>query len=50
MSRSLGDLIAHKLGCSHVPEVEIYDLKGDEKSIIVGSDGVWELLTNEEVS
>lgn len=50
MSRSLGDVIAHKLGCSHVPEVEQYDLKGDEKSIIVASDGVWELLTNEEVA
>ena len=50
MSRSLGDVIAHKLGCSHVPEVAIHDLKGDEKSIIVASDGVFELLTNDEVS
>jgi serine/threonine protein phosphatase PrpC len=50
MSRSLGDVIAHKLGCSHVPEVEQYDLTGNERSIIVASDGVFELLTNEEIA
>ena len=50
MSRSLGDVIAHKLGCSHVPEVEQYDLTENERSIIVASDGVFELLTNEEIA
>jgi len=47
MSRSLGDKVAHSVGVSSLPEVKSSLLEMDDKFIVVGSDGVWEFLTNE---
>jgi serine/threonine protein phosphatase PrpC len=49
MSRSLGDLIAQKVGVSHVPEVNSVPLTGDHQVLILASDGVWEFLSSEQV-
>jgi serine/threonine protein phosphatase PrpC len=50
MSRSLGDTVAHSVGVSSVPEVKSFLISPDDKFIVIGSDGVWEFLSNEEVA
>ena len=50
MSRSIGDGYAHKVGVTHEPEIFVFDV--DEikpKAIILGSDGVFEFVKNEEI-
>ncbi len=48
MSRALGDLIGyHRAGISAVPEINEFDLDGDE-SLILCSDGVWEFLSSSD--
>ena len=49
MSRSIGDLAAEKLGVTFEPELFKYDLEIGDKIIIIGSDGFWAYLSNEEV-
>ena len=49
MSRSFGDEIGHKVGVVVDPEImEHYFLKED-KFIVLGSDGIWEFIGNDEV-
>ena len=50
MSRSLGDGYAHSLGCSCEPEIIHYVLKPEDKIIILGSDGIFEHLSNTQVA
>jgi len=50
MSRSLGDKIAHSVGVSSLPEVTTTYLGVDDKFIVIGTDGVWEFLSNEEIA
>ena len=47
MSRSLGDLVAHSVGVSEVPEVQEFLLGPDDKFMVIASDGVWEFLSND---
>ena len=48
MSRALGDLIGyHRAGISAVPEINEFDLDGDE-SLLLCSDGVWEFLSSSD--
>ena len=49
MSRSLGDNVAHLYGVTSDPEITEYDIKPEDKFIILASDGVWEFMTNQEV-
>ena len=49
MSRSIGDLEAKKYGVIYDPDIFKYELKENDKVIVIGSDGLWEQLTNEEV-
>jgi serine/threonine protein phosphatase PrpC len=49
MSRSLGDLLASKIGVSHIPDVETYNISSDSQVLVICSDGVWEFLDNEKV-
>jgi serine/threonine protein phosphatase PrpC len=41
MSRSLGDVYAHKLGCSSEGEIFTQTLLPHDKIIILGSDGIF---------
>jgi serine/threonine protein phosphatase PrpC len=50
MSRSMGDTVAHSVGVSSHPEVKHYTLGVQDKFIVIGSDGVFEFLTNEDVA
>jgi len=50
MSRSLGDKVAHSVGVSSNPEVLEFTIGLDDKFIVIASDGLWEFMTNDEVS
>ena len=50
MSRSLGDAVAHTVVVSSIPEVKSFLVGVDDKFIVIGSDGVWEFLTNENIA
>ena len=49
MSRSLGDSIGHDLGMSVEPEVIEIKCKGNEKYLIIASDGLWDKVTDNDV-
>jgi serine/threonine protein phosphatase PrpC len=50
MSRSLGDAIAKKLGVTAEPSIFEVPLNGkSENFAIIASDGVWDVMSNEEV-
>ena len=48
MTRSIGDRIAHSVGVSDEPEFKNFEYDGNEKFIIVASDGVWEYLHGDD--
>ena len=61
MSRSFGDLVAHSCGVSSEPgkiffkcifftvEISQHELiPNEDKFVILGSDGLWEFISNEE--
>jgi len=49
ISRSIGDLIAHKVGVTSQPNVSIVDLKQEDKFLVVGSDGIWDYVSPEDM-
>ena len=49
MSRSIGDNLAHSIGVISEPEILTFNLNEESKLIILGSDGVWQYLRNEEI-
>eukprot|EP01084_Bolivina_argentea_P099644 179096_1 len=50
VSRSLGDKIAHEYGgLISEPEVMIHTLSDDDIFVIFASDGIWQMLDNEDV-
>ena len=48
MSRSIGDSIAHSVGVIPEPEIMRFDFTGNEKFIIIASDGIWEYIDSDE--
>jgi serine/threonine protein phosphatase PrpC len=50
MSRSIGDLVGKNYGIIADPGIIEYNITINTRFIIVCSDGVWEFLSNEEVS
>ena len=49
MTRSIGDDMAKKIGVIYEPELFIYELGNEHRIIVVGSDGLWKYMTNDEV-
>ena len=51
MSRTIGDWYAHTLGCTCLPDIThtVLDLRYD-KAVVIASDGVWNVMTPEEVA
>lgn len=49
MSRSLGDEIAESIGVVHTPDIICKEIDDTYKFLALGSDGVWEFLSNENV-
>ena len=48
VSRSIGDLVAHKCGVSYEPEVIEKELEPDDCFIVIGSDGIWDAMGSTE--
>jgi serine/threonine protein phosphatase PrpC len=48
MSRSFGDDLAHQIGVICEPEIFEYELKEEDKFIIIASDGIWEFMSNQD--
>jgi serine/threonine protein phosphatase PrpC len=49
MSRSMGDFVAGSVGVICDPEILEYDITEDDKFLVIGSDGIFEFLANEDV-
>ena len=49
MSRSIGDLVAASVGCIYEPEILDYQITAEDKFVVIGSDGIFEFMPNEEV-
>ena len=48
MSRSIGDSIAHNIGVISEPEIFRFNYNGNEKFIVIATDGIWEYIDSEE--
>lgn len=49
VSRSLGDIIAHECGVISSPVIECKELYMDDQFIVIGSDGIWDIMSSSEV-
>jgi len=49
MSRCIGDIDSKKIGIIPNPEIIEYNINDETKYMIIGSDGIWEFMDNEEV-
>ena len=47
MSRSIGDCVAHSVGCACEPDITHTTLMPNDKIVLLASDGIWEFLTNQ---
>ena len=45
----MGDQVAHSVGVSSIPEVLEFTLGPHDRFVVIGSDGLWEFLSNEQV-
>jgi serine/threonine protein phosphatase PrpC len=50
MSRSMGDTIAHSVGCSCEPDITYTALNPQDRIVLLASDGIWEFLSNSQVA
>lgn len=48
MSRSIGDLVAARVGVSSEPEIIIHELTVEDKFLVIASDGIWEFIDSHE--
>ena len=49
MSRSLGDAVAKEIGVCYEPEIMLRNINRDNIYIVVASDGLWDVLSNQQV-
>jgi hypothetical protein len=49
ITRSIGDVAARRLGCSSTPQISHHALSQQTRFVIVASDGVWDVLSNDAV-
>jgi serine/threonine protein phosphatase PrpC len=50
MTRAFGDSTGARAGVISIPEIKCFDLNDECKFAIIGSDGVWEFISNEEAA
>ena len=41
--------MAHELGCSDIPEINEYELENEQNQIVIASDGVWGVISNNDI-
>ena len=50
MTRSFGDVVAKSIGVCCEPEITSFPLTPEMKFLIIASDGLWDRLTNDEIT
>mmetsp|Transcript_11497 Transcript_11497/g.28314 ORF Transcript_11497/g.28314 Transcript_11497/m.28314 type:complete len:349 (-) Transcript_11497:149-1195(-) len=50
MSRSIGDALAHSVGVSDIPDIQVHEIHSTDKFAVWASDGVWDFISNKEVA
>ena len=50
MTRSFGDILGASIGIICLPEISEYKIKQEDRVIIIASDGLWEYISNKEVT
>jgi serine/threonine protein phosphatase PrpC len=51
MTRSIGDLVAASVGVTSEPEIQVFNqLTPQDKAIVIASDGLWDRLSNQEIT
>jgi hypothetical protein len=51
MTRSIGDLVAASVGVTSEPEIHVHsNLSSADKAIVIASDGLWDRLSNKEIT
>ena len=49
VSRAIGDDLASTVGCTAHPTVQRRQLQPQDEYLVIASDGVWDMLPNEQV-
>jgi serine/threonine protein phosphatase PrpC len=49
VSRSLGDVAGHDVGCSEYPEVAMKIIEPSDEFVVLGSDGIWDMMGSAEI-
>ncbi len=49
VSRTVGDIVAHDCGVVSEPEIIEKEIEPDDAFVVIGSDGVWDLMSSPEV-
>ena len=49
MTRSMGDQVAHSIGVTNLPDVQTFKISQNDKFIVIGSDGLWQYLNENDV-
>ncbi|CAG9466086.1 unnamed protein product [Pedinophyceae sp. YPF-701] len=49
MTRSFGDVYAHMVGVTHVPEVTVVPVKASDKFLVVCSDGISQFMNDDDI-
>ena len=44
----VGDLNGKCCGLSSEPVISVYELRSDDEILVVGSDGLWDMVSNQE--
>ena len=51
MTRSIGDLVAGSVGVTSEPEIQVFNcLTTFDRAIVIASDGLWDRLSNTEIT
>ena len=51
MTRSIGDLVAGSVGVTAEPEIQVFNcLTPMDKCLVIASDGIFDRLSNQEVT
>lgn len=51
MTRSLGDLVAKSVGVTYEPEIKVLNnLTSHDKIVVIASDGLWDRISNDEIT
>ena len=50
MSRSIGDYKVHEVGVTAEPEITQWSLKKCHVAVVIGTDGLFEFLSNEQIA